>query len=54
MKFVEFKEGANAEKKEGIGGGGRIRTCGLQVMSLTSYRAALPRDKTSLKKLVIV
>ena len=26
-------------------GGGRIRTCGLEVMSLASYRAAPPRDK---------
>ena len=26
------------------GCGGRIRTCGLQVMSLTSYLAAPPRD----------
>ena len=28
-----------------IGSGGRIRTCDLQVMSLTSYRAAPPREE---------
>lgn len=28
-----------------LGCGGRDRTTDLQVMSLTSYRAALPRDK---------
>ena len=28
-----------------IGCGGRIRTCGLRVMSPTSYLAALPRDE---------
>ena len=28
-------------------GGDRIRTCDLEVMSLTSYRAALPRGKKS-------
>jgi hypothetical protein len=30
-----------------FGCGGRIRTCDLQVMSLTSYRAAPPRVRQS-------
>lgn len=37
-------EGSAAEL-HAIGGGGRIRTCDLQVMSLASYRTALLRDK---------
>jgi hypothetical protein len=37
-----------------VGCGGRIRTCDLQVMSLTSYRAAPPRGEGSCWVVVVV
>ena len=39
LRLVE----SEAAPRRGVGCGGRIRTCDLQVMSLTSYRTAPPR-----------
>ena len=36
--------GDYASSQNRLNGGGRIRTCDLEVMSLASYRAAPPRD----------